>query len=199
MIKFSVIVPVYNVSTYLSECMESIIGQTYKNLEIICINDGSTDKSLEVLKTKYSNINKVSIYTQNNQGLSSTRNNGVRLARGKYIYFIDSDDLLEDNALETMYNKLDTNKLDILFFDAESFFEDCDKSDMDSYYARKNEYSDIYSGIDLMKSMSENGEYRASACLQIFNREFYIENNLQFINGILHEDNAFTFNCLREE
>lgn len=195
-ILISVIVPVYNVENYVEQTIDSLINQSLKNIEIICINDGSTDKSLEVLKTKYSNINKVSIYTQNNQGLSSTRNNGVRLARGKYIYFIDSDDLLEDNALETMYNKLDTNKLDILFFDAESFFEDCDKSDMDSYYARKNEYSDIYSGIDLMKSMSENGEYRASACLQIFNREFYIENNLQFINGILHEDNAFTFNCL---
>lgn len=195
-ILISVIVPVYNVESYVSQTIDSLVGQSLKDIEIICINDGSTDRSLDVLKTKYSNINKVSIYTQHNQGLSATRNNGVRLARGKYIYFIDSDDLLEDEALETLYNKLDANKLDVLFFDAESLFEDCDKNDMDSYYARKNEYSDIYSGIDLMKKMSDNGEYRASACLQIIDREFYIKNNLKFINGILHEDNAFTFKCL---
>lgn len=192
----SVIVPVYNVENYVSQTIDSLINQSLKDIEIICINDGSTDRSLDVLKTKCSNIKKVSIYTQNNQGLSATRNNGVRFAKGKYIYFIDSDDLLENNALEILYNKSDANKLDVLFFDAESFFENCDKNGMDSYYVRENEYADIYSGIDLMKSMSENGEYRASACLQIINREFYEKNNLKFISGILHEDNAFTFNCL---
>lgn len=195
-ILISVIVPVYNVESYVSQTVDSLVDQSLKDIEIICIDDGSTDRSLDVLKTKYSNINKISIYTQHNQGLSATRNKGVRLAKGKYIYFIDSDDLLEHEALEILYNKLDANELDVLFFDAESLFEDCAKNDMDSYYARKNEYSDIYSGIDLMKKMSDNGEYRASACLQIIDREFYIKNNLNFINGILHEDNAFTFKCL---
>lgn len=195
-ILISVIVPVYNAEGYVSQTIDSLINQSLKDIEIICINDGSTDRSLNVLQTKYSNINKVSIYTQNNQGQSAARNNGVRLARGKYIYFIDSDDLLENTALETLFNKLNTNKLDILFFDAESFFDNYDKNDKDGYYARKNEYSNVYSGIDLMKRMSENGEYRVSPCLQIIDREFYINNNLKFINGIIHEDNAFTFNCL---
>ncbi len=195
-ILISVIVPVYNVESYVSQTIDSLIHQSLKDIEIICINDGSTDRSLDVLKTKYSNSSKVRIYTQNNQGLSAARNNGARLAKGKYIYFIDTDGLLEDKALETLYNKLDANKLDVLFFDAENFFDHCDKDVMDSYCARKNEYSDIYPGIDLMKRMSENGEYSVSVCLQIIDREFYIKNNLKFINGILHEDNAFTFNCM---
>ena len=195
-ILISVIVPVYNVEDYVVQTIDSLLNQSLKNIEIICINDGSTDRSLDVLKRKYADISKISIYTQKNQGLSATRNNGVKIAKGKYIYFIDSDDLLEENALEVLYDKLEKNKLDVLFFDAESFFENSDENNMDGYYARKNEYSDTYTGIDLMKRMSENGEYRASACLQIINREFYIENNLKFINGILHEDNAFTFSCL---
>ena len=113
-ILISVIVPVYNVESYVSQTIDSLIHQSLKDIEIICINDGSTDRSLDVLKTKYSNSSKVRIYTQNNQGLSAARNNGARLAKGKYIYFIDSDGLLEDKALETLYNKLDANKLDVL-------------------------------------------------------------------------------------
>ena len=98
--KISVIVPIYNVEKYLEKCLGSIINQTYKNLEIICVNDGSTDNSLEILK-KYSNQDsRIIIIDKKNGGLSSARNEGLKIATGEFIGFVDSDDYIESNTYE---------------------------------------------------------------------------------------------------
>ncbi|MBR3161929.1 MAG: glycosyltransferase family 2 protein [Bacilli bacterium] len=102
----SVIVPVYNVEKYLSKCIDSIINQTYKNIEIIIINDGSNDCSQDIIdkyKKKYNNIKS---YQQENQGLSIARNNGIKKARGNYLLFIDSDDFIKEDMVEVLYNNL---------------------------------------------------------------------------------------------
>lgn len=111
--KISVIVPIYNTSLYLSECLNSLINQTYKNLEIICINDGSTDNSLEILNEYQKKDNRIKIITQENQGLSSARNKGIEEANGELISFIDSDDWVDLNFYEKLVNALKKENADI--------------------------------------------------------------------------------------
>lgn len=118
--KISVIVPVYNVESYLCECMDSIIGQSHRNLEIICVNDGSTDNSLQILKDYQSRDGRIKIIDQKNKGVSSARNRGVEIAKGKYISFVDPDDFLEFNAYETALSKI-KNDVDILIWGYKAF------------------------------------------------------------------------------
>ena len=102
----SVIVPVYNVKNYLEKCLDSIINQTYKNLEIILINDGSTDGSLDICYMYEKKDNRIKVYNQENHGLSYTRNRGIELARGKYIGFVDSDDVISPFMYEFLYKAI---------------------------------------------------------------------------------------------
>ncbi len=107
--KISVIVPVYNTSAYLEDCLNSLVNQTFKDMEIICVNDGSTDNSLEILK-KYPQIK---IITQENQGLSAARNTGISAAIGEYIGFVDSDDWVDLDFYEKLYNSIISTNSDI--------------------------------------------------------------------------------------
>lgn len=198
--KVSVIVPCYNIEQYVGECLDSLTHQTMNNIEIICINDGSTDGTKEILLECAKRDSRIIVVEQENSGLSVGRNVGVKNASGEYICFVDSDDLLELSALEELYQKAKEENLDVLFCDGESFFETEELSEQYSgyknYYKRKFDYSDCRSGIELMCKMFHNSEYRPSACLQIIKREHFIENELWFHPGILHEDNPFTFKSL---
>ena len=120
--RISVIVPVYNVEEYLERCLTSIVKQTYKDLEIICINDGSTDNSLEILKAFAQKDVRIIIIDQPNQGLSSARNIGISRATGEYISFIDSDDYIDENTYTTITNQL-SNDIDMVSFGTTIFGE----------------------------------------------------------------------------
>ena len=109
----SVIVPVYNVEDYLEECINSILSQTYTNLEILIVNDGSTDNSLEILQKFSQKDSRISIFTKENGGLSSARNYAIDRANGKYFTFIDSDDYIEENYIEYLMESLIDNEADI--------------------------------------------------------------------------------------
>ena len=115
MIKVSIIVPVYNVEKYLEKCLNSLTNQTLQEIEIITVNDGSKDKSLDILM-EYSNKypNKIKVITQENQGLSGARNTGIKVAKGEFIGFVDSDDFVEKEMYEKMYNKAKKENLDII-------------------------------------------------------------------------------------
>ncbi len=114
MAKISIIVPVYNVEQYLSKCMDSIINQTLQDIEIICINDGSTDDSLEILR-KYEKLdNRIIVIDQKNQGVSVARNSGLQVVSSPYITFADPDDWLELNACEVLYNAIISNDCDLV-------------------------------------------------------------------------------------
>ena len=111
--KVSIIVPVYNVEKYLERCLESLINQTYKNIEIIIINDGSTDNSLRILK-EYERIDsRIKLIDKNNEGLSQTRNVGINIATGEYITFVDSDDWIELDLLKILINLIKENNGDV--------------------------------------------------------------------------------------
>lgn len=116
----SIIIPVYNVEKYLRICLESILAQTYTDYEVILVNDGSKDESLSICEEFVRNDSRFRVISQENKGLSSARNTGIREATGEYIYFIDSDDVIDSRLLETVVNIADENKANIVQVSVES-------------------------------------------------------------------------------
>lgn len=190
----SVIVPVYNVEKYLRECLDSVCGQTLKNIEIICVNDGSTDGSLAILEEYAAKDSRVRIISQENRGLSGARNAGLSVARGKYIYFMDSDDVSPQGALVKMFAEMETNSLDVLFFGAESFFESEELEKAHPVYKTlyKRRPFETQSGQSLVLAFKKAGcGFSPSACCYCSSRIFLNENSIRFLEGILYEDNVF--------
>ena len=114
MTKVSVIIPVYNTEKYLRECLESVISQTFTDIEIICVNDGSTDSSLAILEEYASNDKRIKVLKQKNKGAGSARNFGLKYATGEFLSFLDSDDFFENNFIEQMYSKAKETNADLV-------------------------------------------------------------------------------------
>ena len=123
MVKLSIIIPVYNVENYISQCLESIFSQSFKDFEIICVNDGSSDNSLGVLQNFKAKDDRIIIIDKKNEGSGIARNAGLAIAKGDYVYFVDGDDWIADNALEKMVSKADELNTDILIFGGLSCYE----------------------------------------------------------------------------
>lgn len=195
-IKVSVVVAVYNMQQYLAECMDSILAQTLEELEVLCIDDGSSDQSLERLRAYAHKDPRVKVYHQQNAGLSAVRNRGLSLASGEYIYFIDSDDLLVPEGLEELYRESVEKELDILYFNGEAFYEskelESSHPEFRGYYIRKGSYKQC-TGQEMFVRMRRTGEYRTNTGIQFFRRKFLKTQGCCFCPGILHEDNDFTF------
>ena len=192
-IKVSVIVPVYNVERYLRKSIQSIISQTIKEIEIILINDGSTDSSLLIMEELAREDSRIKILSQPNHGQSIARNIGLVNSIGKYIYFFDSDDLLEEKALEECYNKCEQNQLDFLFFDADVFSDDNISMSFTSY-ERTNKFVDkIYGGFELLEEQLATNSFSASVCLTFIKKKYIDSLNLFFYPRIIHEDELFAF------
>lgn len=197
-VKVSVIIPVYNVEKYLEECLDSVINNSFKNIEIICVDDGSNDSSPDILRAYAEKYPRVKIITKENGGLSSARNAGIDEAKGEYILFVDSDDYIEERAIEYLYSEAKHNELDQLFFSAKPFYDDATDlhSNLIQYYNRKTVYNGVMSGRQMFIRMSKFEDFKPSACLQIIRKDFLTENNIRFINGLVYEDNPFTILCL---
>lgn len=126
--KVSILVPCYNVEKYLPECLDSIVGQTLNDIEIICINDGSRDSTLDIIKDYAKRDNRIVIIDKENEGYGKSMNRGLDVARGEYIGIVESDDWVEPDAFETLYNaakknKADMVKADFVFFDNDTRVE----------------------------------------------------------------------------
>ena len=119
--KFSIIVPVYNVEKHLSRCLQSLVDQTFMDIEIICVNDGSTDGSLEILKGFAGTDNRIVIIDQENKGVAAARNAGIRAAEGEYILFVDSDDYITEDACDVLYRECVQTSPDMIVFGASAF------------------------------------------------------------------------------
>lgn len=199
--KVSVVIPVWNTEKYIKECLDSILAQSIlKDLEIICVNDGSTDHSLEILEKYEKQHEQIKVMDQINGGQSSARNAALDQVHGKYVYFMDSDDLLTSHALEELWNVCEEKDLDVLYFSGTSFYENEKLTEKHGVYAnlyyRKGHYANVLTGEQLLVELEKNRDYLASPCLQILRREFLNEKNIRFYNGILHEDNCFTFTTI---
>lgn len=123
MTKFSIIMPVYNVQDYLHQCLDSIANQTFDDFEVICINDGSTDNSLDILNSCAKKDKRFKFFTQQNQGQGVARNKALELARGQYVLFIDPDDWIEADTLENIFNAFKTTKSDVIEFNYNEYNE----------------------------------------------------------------------------
>ena len=193
----SVIVPVYNMEPFLEECLESLVGQTFPDIEILCVEDGSTDASLSILLLYAERDDRIAVIQEENAGLSAARNTGVRHARGKYLYFIDSDDLLDTEALEALVERADSDGLDLLEFDAESFLSDDSGEKFfffyRSNYIRKYSYPGVWTGPQLMAEMRRTDEYRTPVWQYFIRRDLVEKHQIRFLQGILHEDNSYAF------
>ncbi len=196
--KVSLIIPVYNTEAYLKECLDSALAQEMDDIEIICVNDGSTDSSKSILEEYATLDSRVIVIAQENQGLSGARNTGMKHANGKYICFLDSDDMLENNALSQLYQIAEKKQLEILCFDASCFYENeqLKKNEYkDEYYTRKKSYIDAKSGKELFCQLIEADDFCDAAWLLFIRREWIEKENICFYPRLIHEDCLFTFQC----
>lgn len=180
----SIVVPIYNVEQYLEKCINSIINQTYKNLEIILINDGSTDSSSTIID-KYKLIDsRIKVIHKENGGLSDARNRGIEIAAGKYITFIDSDDYVELDYVEYLYNLIIRYSTNISFCKYDLIFDNDKKIKDEKHNINKDgKYSKIFALKDIL--YSKNFEF--SACAKMFLTEHF--KDIKFPKGKLYEDN----------
>ena len=200
MAKVSLVVPVFNTEKYLRECLDSLVAQTLGDVEIICINDGSTDSSPAILSEYAQRDPRIRVISQPNGGLSAARNAGLCAAGGEYLLFMDSDDMLEHTAVERLYERASKDRLDLLFYNADCFADSREANKQaksyTAYYRRSREYGEVRPGADLAAEMRGNGDYLCSACFVLWRTEFLRANGLEFTVGILHEDTDFTFRAL---
>lgn len=189
----SIIIPVYKVEEYLEECVLSAINQTYEELEIILVDDGSPDKCPRMCDEFARLDNRIKVIHQKNGGLSNARNKGIQEATGKYLYFLDSDDYLDTKAIEKLLVAAERDNSDFCFCDAKAFSDDNKifSSNENLTYTRKKDYGCL-KGSQMAKKLYDNEEFKTSAALLFIKRDFLNETNILFYEGILHEDNLFT-------
>lgn len=194
-IKFSIIIPVFNAEKYIEKCIKSILCQSYNNIEIIAVNDGSSDSSLLLLQEMSIHDNRLIVLTQQNAGPSSARNLGIKNSSGDYLSFVDADDWIEKFAFEHLYLQIiNSNSPDIIMFNA--FKNDSFKNKpflktglYDLNGIKNNIYPRLIESID-----SKNGTaIRASVCLRIFKKELIL-NKIWFNSALVNnEDLVFCF------
>lgn len=181
MIKVSVIIPVFNVGKYLEQCLDSVCSQTLKDIEIICINDGSTDNSYNILCKYAKKDSRFIVINQNNKGVSAARNIGVELSKGEFLCFIDSDDYVDSDYLEKLYNAAIDNNCEIAccgFVRFSGFRKSVKK---------------IISKVTVLKSINEKIKIEQIPkhnyiWNKIFLRRSFINNKLKFVEGRFFED-----------
>ncbi len=178
MVKLSIIIPVYNVEDYISNCLESILNQSFKDFEVICVNDGSTDNSLSILQDYKAKDDRIIIIDKKNEGSGVARNAGLSIAKGEYVYFVDGDDWLEANALEKAVLKSNELNTDILIFGGLSYYEG--KGQNGGYSANKlpKKYLDkVFSAKEIKKDIFK---FPSTAWTKLYKRDFLVKNNIKF-------------------
>lgn len=196
----SVIIPVYNTEKYLRECLDSVRNQSLTAIEILCIDDGSSDQCPAILEQYAQQDDRITVITQSNSGPSAARNNGIDRARGRYIYFLDADDVLKPGALDSLYRESEKLALDVLYFDAEVVFEDpglaAQYAYYINYYQRSGDYSAVDSGRSLFARLWSARELIVQPCLQLIKRQFLVDSGVRFFDGIFHADELFTLSLM---
>lgn len=183
--KVSIVVPVYNVEKYMKRCLDSILAQTYTNLEIILVDDGSTDSSGEICDTYAEKDNRVVVIHKDNGGLSDARNVGIEKATGEYIAFIDSDDYIDLSMVQVMVEKLEATSSDIVLCNYEYVDEDgrlIDESNGETRVISE----ELTSEQALDRLCKANSTYYTIACNKIYKKEIF--DKVRFRKGKLHED-----------
>jgi glycosyltransferase involved in cell wall biosynthesis len=187
--KVSVIIPVYNAEKYLRKCLDSVVNQTLRDIEIICVNDGSTDGSFATLEEYAKKDSRIVIINQNNGGLSCARNSGLGITKAEYITFIDSDDWVELNMCEIFYNTIEKKNVDIVI-GAVNVIKD-DSSD-ELVEKRANTATQYYDSLNIPRGKYKFGgrfmDFRASAWGKLYKKSIIDKHNFRFPDGLINED-----------
>lgn len=195
----SVIIPVYNVAPYLCRCVESVLRQTYRDMEIILVDDGSTDGSGAIcdeyasasFASFHHSVIPIRVIHKPNGGLSDARNAGLKVATGEYVMFLDSDDeWLIENGIEQLVNRLEQRPSDIIYYKHHTIYADGKKvysKDHDAEYYRNHSAEDIFSYLVY------HDHFGVSACMLLFRRQVLAENHIQFKVGLFSEDIDFSY------
>lgn len=178
----SIIIPVYNVQSYVEKCIRSCADQNFTDFELVIVNDGSTDSSADIVKQVAKDYKNIKVIHQANQGLSAARNAGLKAARGEYIWFVDSDDWIEQNCLERICNKL-KDDLDILHLQFRYVYNDPNLN----YDGNKT----VIDGVKSGKEVTLYGGLPAPVPFSIYRLDFLKDNKIEFTRGIYHEDSEF--------
>lgn len=189
----SIIVPIYNVELYLDDCIKTIINQTYKNIEIILVDDGSTDNSAKICDEYEKKDSRIKVIHKENGGLSDARNKGLEEAKGKYICFIDSDDLISYKFIEILYKQCIDNNSEIAICQLQIVKDNENKKI--NVEDTKNINVQNMTGRKL-SIFIYNGEYKDisfSACNKLYRRDLFINNNIKYPYGKYYEDTQTTF------
>ena len=196
MTKVSVIIPIYNVELYLRECLDSVVNQTLKDIEILCVDDCSSDNSLAILKEYALQDDRIVVVKQDkNQGAGVARNRAIDIAKGDYIMFLDGDDFYELNACEVAYNQVSRHDNDIAFFNINNYDNETGKKTKASYRLKsmcKYSANESFYLYDLKEPFITGAE----AVYKIYNREFLIKNNIKFSGDRFAEDVPFYFGVI---
>lgn len=174
-IKLSIIVPIYNSEKYISRCIDSILNQSFIDYELILINDGSKDKSLDIIKEYEKKDKRIKVIDQKNEGVSKTRNKGIKLSKGKYIMFIDNDDYIENDYIKTYYNQIISGDYDIVI----------------GGYKRKNDENVVLQKMQLIKDNDWSKYLVVAPWAKIYKRDFLIKNNIEYFQYKIGEDVYF--------
>lgn len=194
MVKVSVILPIYNVAPYLDETFQSLSQQSLRDIEIIAVNDGSTDESEGIIKKWQQRDSRIIYFSQENKGQSAARNLALQHATGQYIYMMDSDDILTDSdALKTCYEYAEKNNVDFIFFDGESFSEKgVDRISRNTKRTHLVDEDKAYNGEDLLNLVLDTCTHNCVVWLLFIRKDFLDQIGLSFYEGIIHEDELFT-------
>lgn len=189
----SIILPVYNVEKYIRPCIESIFHQGLNDgcFEVIIINDGTKDKSMEMISDVISHHHNITVINQENQGLSVARNNGITLANGEYILMLDSDDLLVENSLPILIGKAIETKVDIIVADFLPV-EDGEINQLPKIVQQSPSFQ-LKNGEQLF--LEDLNPRQCYVWRSLFRRQFIISNNIRFVPGIFYQDVPFTHEC----
>ena len=188
----SIIIPVYNTESYLAECIDSVLRQTYKNIEIILVDDGSPDRCPQICDEYVKRDSRIKVIHKSNGGASEARNVGFAASNGKYIYFMDSDDYICNNAIEELYFFAEKENADFVFFSAITVLKNNKKQKNAPHYGHENMYN-TDTGVKILKQLLKKNEYNASVPLTFICAEFIRKQGLEFYEGIIIEDELYKF------
>jgi len=198
-LEISIIIPVYNCDKYLDTCIQSILMQSFSNFEVICIDDNSTDNSLFILERYAKKDERIKILINDeNKGSGYSRNKALDIANGKYIFFLDSDDWIEDETLEFLYNRCEKDDLDVIMFKNIVFYENKLDFGYERYYDMN--YMDKYDGVifnhwDL--TSNEVFNLPVGPCNKLYKKSFLDKYHIRFPNeNLIQQDNPFFFKVI---
>lgn len=195
MAKLSIVVPVYNVQGYIDECVESITNQKVNDIEIVLVDDGSTDQSGKICDSWAEGTSNIKVVHKENGGLSSARNAGLDNASGEYVLFVDSDDKITSGSLTAILDCIEETRADYYFLSGKKFYPDGKEEPLDDPITRAEIRGKR--SIDVVRYIATLTKYPGSACTKAYKREFLERNSLRFPSDRrLAEDLGFTLRCI---